>query len=164
VSSVANAATGQSPSEPPALDATLKHQPNGHRRGGAPFGNANRTTHGLKGSKLPPGCGNEENHVQALVRRIRRDWEAKNGRMTVYVESVLQRVRRAEVSARLAARWLRIEGDKLPIAERMRLLEIQTTSADTIEKCLRQLGLDGGKAASDPWAALDVSQTGGPAQ
>lgn len=143
------AAPASTPIEPPA-----KQQP--RKRGGAPHGNANAATHGMKGSKFPPGANREQATVLAIVRAAKAACESQNGHpVTVHQNAVLHRLRRAATKDRLAARWLRLEADKLTIEQRMALTDAMSDAAEAIEKCLRQLGLDGrqGQAPAADWSA-----------
>jgi hypothetical protein len=130
--------------------------PTAGKKGGAPRGNENNLRHGLRGSRFPKGAKSDESHVHRLVLAVRAAYAAKHGReLDLYAETVLMRIRRAETSARLAARWLRKEGDGLPLAERTTLLNLQTAAGDTIERCMKLLKLDIDAAPDDPWAVLN---------
>jgi hypothetical protein len=149
----ASPAIGQG--EPSATQPASKSD---HRRG-PPAGNSNATKSGLRGSKLPKGCVREEGHIHNLIRRVRAEYEARHGGpMTAHADAILHRLRRAATRDRLSARWLRIEHDNLTIEQRMALVDASSAAADTIEKCLRQLGLDEAAAEADPWAVLDNRQ------
>jgi hypothetical protein len=125
-------------------------------RPGAPRGNSNRTSHGMKGSKLPPGCRADEGKIHQDVRRIKAEYEAKHGPMGTHADAILHRIRRALTRDRLAARWLRKEAEKLTIEQRLALTGEMAAAAETIEKCVRQLGLDADSDRDhhDPLAAL----------
>src|SRR5581483_7162882 len=138
-----------------ALDGE-RQPPRTRNRGGAPKGNKNRTTHGLKGSQLPPKCIRDQFTIRQIVNAVIDACEARHGHaITVHQSAIIHRIRRAATRDRLAARWLRLEGDKLPIEQRMALTEQMEAAAETIEKCLRLLKLDtADAAAADPFAKL----------
>lgn len=144
-------------SPPVAQPSTGTANSKPRKSGGAPSGNSNATTHGLKGSKFPPGAIREQTTVRAIVLAAKAACEAKHGHpVTVHQMAVLHRLRRAATKDRLSARWLRLEAATLTIEQRIALVEAQESSAETIEKCLRQLGLDGaGAATPDLWAKVD---------
>jgi hypothetical protein len=164
-SDVRAACTDSSQNPPPAAAMTgtnghAAHPPQsataigGKSRGGAPRHNSNASKGGLRGSKLPPGCRGEANHIQGFCRRVKAEYEGKHGPMTAHAESILHRLRRAATKDRLAARWLRMEAATLTIEQRLQLTDAMAAASDTIEKCLRLLKLDAEHSTADPMAAL----------
>jgi hypothetical protein len=76
----------------------------------------------------------------------------RDGSTTIYQEAVLQSAVRHETRALLAARWLRKEGEKLKLPDRIALLGTISSATDSRDKCLEKLGLDKDLTAN----ALDV--------
>ncbi len=124
--------------DPSPSNATAKA---GRSRGGAPRGNVNAARHGLRGSGFPKGAKADYLEVLRNVSEIRDAYEASHGPAGPYADALLHRIRRALTRDRLAARWLRLEADKLSLEQRLSLTEVMNTAAETIEKCMRQLGL-----------------------
>src|SRR5580704_6418392 len=89
---------------------------------GAPVGNANAMRHGLRSIRLPGRC----RYLELATFRIRRELEdaclSKFGEVSVRSAAFIQSICRHEVRSSLAARWLRLEGEKLPIEQRLALL------------------------------------------
>jgi hypothetical protein len=54
----------------------------------------------------------------------------------------------------LLLRWLRIEGDKLPVLDRATLLDKIGNATDSRDRCLKLLGLDALSKPVDPWASI----------
>ena len=73
-------------------------------------------------------------------------------------EALINRAITALKRARLCARWLRREGDALPLERRIELLDREAAAADTFAKAVAGLGL-GDQA--DPWAQIDAPAPGG---
>lgn len=146
----------------PPIDATQQR--------GAPTGNQNRVSSGLRrssglpGSKLPRGCGRVETHVSDLIDRTRAAWRAKHGDapMPLAAEVLVKQIRRAEERDRLAAKQLKdgtdLKGTPLTFDQQERLQAAQEAAGKLIEACLRKLGLgvEPVDAAADPWAALSL--------
>lgn len=135
------------PCEPDARQARAKGP-------GAPRGNANAAAHGLRGSKLPPGCKHEESAVYRFRAFVREALFATHGEVDLYREALLASAVRHEMRALLAARWLRKEGDKLPLSERLALLATVSSATDARDKALKSMGLDKQAGDSDPWRSL----------
>ncbi|MEQ8787144.1 MAG: hypothetical protein RIC55_12635 [Pirellulaceae bacterium] len=119
-------------------------------RPGAPTGNRNATRHGLRGSGLPPGCSYLASQLTTFRRYLRGLVAERQGNVSIYAEAVIQSACRHEKRALLSARWLRIEGDRLNIDQRSKLLRDEATATDARDKCLAALGLD---RQIDPWDA-----------
>lgn len=123
-------------------------------RGGAPFGNRNsKTLHGLRATRLPPGCNYLEGQLSAFRRYVRDELESRHGGQTsIYQEALLQSALRHEQRALLAARWLRKEGGDLKLEQRLQLLATISAATDSRDKCLDKLGLD----KADAHQTIDV--------
>lgn len=113
--------------------------------------NQNATKHGLRASGLPRGCAYLESQLTAFRRYVRSEMQ-RDGSTTIYQEAVLQSAVRHETRALLAARWLRKEGEKLKLPDRIALLGTISSATDSRDKCLEKLGLDKDLTAN----ALDV--------
>ena len=120
---------------------------------GAPLANKNATKHGLRASGLPPGCTYVQGQISAFRRYVRNEL----GQLSLWQEATLQSAIRHETRALLAARWLRLNEDKLSIAERLNLLKTISDATDRRDKCLAAIGLDGKPA--NPWEVLDVQSS-----
>jgi len=149
------------PSPVPSSTApTTAPTTNDHRRGGAPRGNANRTRHGLRGTKLPPAAKAEERKLETFRGWLRETLQADGRTIDLATAATMQACERHERGALLALRWLRVEHDKLSLAERLQLLETIARATTARDKALARLGLrinasdDGG---SDLWASLRQS-------
>ena len=134
-------------------------------RGGAPLGNKNRTRHGLRASSLPAGCSYIEAQLASFRRYVHELVAARDGGVSIYQEATLQSACRHEQRALLAARWLRVDFDKLNVDQRVSLTRDISNATDARDKCLKALGLDG--KPDDALAALysvtldDEGQTNG---
>lgn len=124
----------------------------------APAKNRNAYRHGLRSSQVSdPGVNNQ---LRAFRRSCREELTGADGSLTLATEALLQSLVRHEAKALLAARWLRIEGDKLPIDQRLDLLNTVTNATADRDKLLTRLGIgtDGKSTpAEDFWSQLDSS-------
>ncbi len=112
-------------------------------RGGGPRANSNRTTHSLRGSKLPA----DAKHIERAVSRLREDVEAavmvRDGSVGLYAAAVTQSICRHEARARLLLRWLRHpDASGLSIPERATLLSQLSDATTKRDACMKVLGLD----------------------
>jgi len=131
-------------------------------RGGAPAGNRNRMQSGLSAVRgwltigsLPKGAS----YIRRTLGRMRTELEsavlAMHGEITPYHAALIQSATRHEARSMLAGRWLRLEGAKASLADRLSLLATVTNASDARDKCLEKLGLDK-RPGANPWAALDA--------
>jgi hypothetical protein len=111
-------------------------------KGGAPKGNRNSIRHGLRASSLPPGCSYLDGQLRSLRKGLRREIKRQHGDISLVHEASLQSALRHETRALLAARWLRIGGDELPLEQRLSLLAAISTATDARDRCLKLLRLD----------------------
>lgn len=115
----------------------------------------NARTHGLRSSEV--GDKAIENLARAQRKAFRDSVLTLHGEVTPYHEAVLQSAIRHETRARLAAKWLRKEGDGLSLAERLSLTAAISQATDARDKCLKLVGLDRSLKTLDPWDTLDES-------
>lgn len=111
-------------------------------KGGAPQGNRNSIRHGLRASSLPPGCSYLDGQLRSLRKGLRREIKRTHGDVSLLHEAAVQSALRHETRALLAARWLRLGGDKLPLEQRLSLLAAISTATDARDRCFKSLGLD----------------------
>lgn len=124
-------------------------------RSGAPKGNANAQRHGLRGSKLPKGCQYIENAVNNLRRQVESAVIAKHGRTNVVSAAAINSILKWERHGMLAAHWLRKEGEKLSVSERLQFSREIATASDNRDRALRSLELD--VETADEWSALNIT-------
>ena len=130
----------------PTEDVNANHDSAAKKRGraGAPRGNFNGMRHGLKASKLPPKCKGEEREIYFLRQEIFAELVTIHGSpdaIPLLSLALLQSLVRHEQRCRLAARWLRLQGDSLPLAERLSLLDTISKATDARDRCLERAGL-----------------------
>jgi hypothetical protein len=125
-------------------------------RGGAPKGNVNRGKAFLRSTKWPTEAKADEGATLAIRVDVVEALEAKHGSpLPPAMFALVATLVRHEKRARLAERWLRVE-KALPLADRLRLLDVIGAATESRDKVLRQLGLEvvPGSSATDPWAGL----------
>jgi len=110
--------------------------------GGGQPGNRNRTKHGLRAVRSPKGCSWIDSSLTAFRRYVQDEILSRDGGATLYQEALLQSACRHEQRAMLAARWLRVGGDSLPLSEKLALTKAVCDATDARDKCLDRLGLD----------------------
>jgi hypothetical protein len=125
------------------------------RKAGAPAGNSNRVTHGLRASRLPDGNKFIEGQVASFRRQLWAELEASYGvgNVPLMAQALVQSCCRHEQKALLAARWLRKEDSKLSPEQRLAFLNANTAASEARDKCLRSLGLNLGLMRAAPSAA-----------
>src|SRR5438105_2024522 len=109
---------------------------------GARPGNMNARRHGMRSSKLPPGCEYIEKRVLSLRRRVEQAVIEAKGRITFVDAATINSIARWEQHGLLAAFWLRKQIDKLSAADRLRFSEAIAKAGDNRDKNIKQLGLD----------------------
>jgi hypothetical protein len=114
----------------------------------APMGNQNRTRHGLRSTRLPDGCRYLEKATYRMREQLERECVTRFGSLDIRQAGLIQSAGRHEVRASLAARWLRVEGDRLGISDRLALLREMGNATNARDKAIEKLGLD--VPASEP--------------
>ncbi len=138
------------PKQDPAKEATPAHFGKGQPahfcgkpgRSGPPKGSANNLRHGMKGSKLPPGCKYIESRVNALRRTVEEAVIEVKGEVGLVDAAAINSILKWERHGLLAAHWLRHQIDKLSATERLKFSEAIAKASDSRDKSLRTLGLD----------------------
>lgn len=113
-------------------------------RGGAPQGNKNRISHGLRANRLPDGCASVQGELNAFRRLLLDQLESIHGRGAIPLSVMidLQEVMRHEACARLAARWLRMLGEAAPLDDRQKMTREIRDSTKARAAALARLGID----------------------
>ena len=123
-------------------------------RRGAPLNNSSSMRHGLRATKLPPGCS----YIAKESNRFRRDVEAAvidvHGEMDIYRTALVNSAMKWEQVSRLASRWLAIDHDELAPDQRLKFAMDAAKASDNRDRCLRLLRLDE-EPGADPWATID---------
>jgi hypothetical protein len=104
--------------------------------------NQNATRHGMRGSKLPPGCKYIELQVNSLRRQIEEAVMAAKGEITITDAAAINSILKWERHGKLANHWLRKECDKLSASDRLRFSEAIAKASDYRDRNIRLLGLD----------------------
>jgi hypothetical protein len=127
---------------------------------GAPANNRNALKSGVRSfilGRFPTGGSWVARQCHWLRRELRRDVTARDGSTSTYSEAVICSAIVHEGRRLLLARWLRLEGDKLPVSERANLLDRIGKASDARDACLEKLGLHRRlDAGNDPLACLDA--------
>lgn len=124
---------------------------------GAPIGNRNRIASGLRSfvlGRYPRGCSYVARQGHLLRRQLRDAVTESAGGTNVWSEAVIASACQHECRRLLLLRWLRIEGDALPVLDRATLLDRIGQATDSRDRCLKLLRLDI-RPDDDPWASLD---------
>lgn len=117
----------------------------GKRPPGAPRGNRNRIAHGACSfaiGKMPAGASYVGRLVQWLRRTLRQAVVERHGATDVHSEAVIASACIHEGRRLLLARWLRLEGDALPLLDRAGLLDRIGNASTARDRCIERLGLD----------------------
>jgi hypothetical protein len=120
---------------------------------GAPRGNRNAIRSGLQSfalGKYPKGCAYVARQCHLLRRQLRDAVTKQDGSTTVWSEAVIASACQHEGRRLLLIRWLRKEGDSLPVLDRASLLERIGAATNARDRALKMLGLDL-RHAIDPW-------------
>jgi hypothetical protein len=129
-------------------------------RRGPGFGNRNALKSGVRSfvlGRFPAGGTWIARQCHWLRAELRRDVTARDGSTGTYSEALIASACVHEGRRLLLARWLRIEGDKLPVSERANLLDRIGKASDARDVCLEKLGLHRRvDSMADPLACLDA--------
>jgi hypothetical protein len=144
---------------------------------GAPRGNRNRITSGLRSfvlGRYPPGCSYIARHGHLLRRQLREAVTTQEGSTNVWSEAVIASACQHECRRLLLLRWLRLadepqtirkssmkdglavaitEAKGLGIMDKAALLDKIGQATDARDRCLKVLRLDTRRDAS-PWDDL----------
>jgi hypothetical protein len=127
------------------------------KKRGAPKGNSNATTSGLRGSKLPKAARSEEiklHSLRALLRRL----AAQEGQQSDATELTIQAALRHETTALLALRWLRLESEGMGIDTRLNLLATVAKATEARDRAIARLGIGGPSADSERDIYADLAK------
>jgi hypothetical protein len=132
------------------------------KKGGAPPKNRNRTTTGIRGfmvtGSLPKGASYVRRVLSEFRQQLLADVTEATGSVSTYGVALIQSATRLECKSLLAGRWLKLEGEKLSVAERMNLVNQIADATLARDRILEKLGLAGKFAAnadsSDPLEGL----------
>lgn len=128
-------------------------------KGGAPAGNANHFSTGLRGALTLGSVPKRYSYVRKIAGRFRREVEtaalAVHGSLGLLELAYAQSATRHELRCLYAMRALRDGADDLLLADRLRLMDTIGNATDSRDKCLQRLGLDTRREDRDPWAIID---------
>lgn len=119
-----------------------KHYCGKKGRSGPKKGSCNAIRHGLTGNKLPPKCEYIEHRINKLRRTVEQALMEVKGEINIIDAANINSILKWERHGQLAARWLRLEADKLSPGDRLRFSEAIAKASDNRDKAIRQLGLD----------------------
>lgn len=127
-------------------------------------GNKHAGKHFLRATDWPADAKTDAEPARGMRRDVLKALRTKHGvtsnrQLPQHALALVGTLYRHEKRCRLAERWLRIEKN-LPLADRLRLLEIIGAATESRDKVLERLGLateDKAGPASD-WAAMLASQ------
>lgn len=118
--------------------------------------NANAQKHGVNSflalGRLPRGASYIRRNLNGLGAKLTADVREKYGAVSSLHAALIQSALRHEARAMLLQRWLRLEGNGLPLLERMALVKGICDASDSRDKCIGRLGID--TPADDPWGLL----------
>lgn len=117
---------------------------------GAPVGNQNRLTHGLRSKrsggfllgKLPPGCAHLKRATDTMRRLLEAAVMGTRGAITLTDEATIQTAARAERHSLYCGRLLAEGGDSLKFEVRMKLSAEVVRGSESRDKAIRELKLD----------------------
>ena len=130
---------------------------------GAPKGNSNgrgNCRHGLKAGKLPKDARYIEHQMNNLRRQLEDAVMQAKGEVGLLDAASIQTAVKWERHGALALRWLRLEGDKLRLTERLTFSREIARASTERDRALALLGLDR-DVTQDAWSVLDVAATDG---
>jgi hypothetical protein len=116
--------------------------------------------HGLRASGLPSGCSYLEGQLREFRRYLHAEL-AERGIEGTYPEALTQSAVRHETRALLASRWLRREGEALPLQERLSILATISAATDARDRCLEKLGIDRPPGPAQ-WPTITINATPSP--
>lgn len=132
---------------------------------GAPAGNVNGLTHGMRSSddvmnvrfnlgKLPPMLKRIERAVNLFRRAIESAVVDAHGSVGVYHAALVQSAARLEARALMAQRWLRLNIEELDMNEKLACSKAIAEASTARDKCLERLGLH--QTKGNAWDDLSV--------
>lgn len=145
----------------PAADSASAPIParNGRAKTGAPAGNTNAQAHGvwsfLALGRLPKGASYIRRLMGELRTQLERCVVQVHGQVSLGHAATITTVCRHEGRALLLSRYLATEGDALPIAQRVPILEAIGRATDSRDKAIAALDIDR-DATADAWAQYDA--------
>lgn len=110
--------------------------------------------HCLTAGKLPRHLAYIENKLNAFRRHVESLVMDTKGTIDITDAMLINSALKWERHGRLAQHWLRQEGDKLKVAERLRFSEVIAKASDCRDKAIDKLKLNAPQKA--PWEALVV--------
>lgn len=129
------------------------------KKTGAPRGNRNRVTHGLRMPQagLPKGASFINRICNEARRLIEKAVAEANGEIGVYAAACIQSAIRWERHAQLSARWLRLNCATFTPEQFLAYSREIARASSERDKCLEKLGLDK-RATADVWATFDATR------
>lgn len=128
------------------------------RGGGAPKLNRNHLgpgTHAFINGRWPAGASWVSRQGHQLRKALRAAVVEMDGATSIYAEATINSCVIHDSRRLLLQRWLRLEGDALPLTERAAILDRIGKATDARDNCLKALRLDRRPEQFDPWAELD---------
>lgn len=129
-------------------------------RPGAPAGNTNHVAHGLYGVGLPKGAQRVGRRINAFRRSLCEAVEEAAGRIDLHAAATIDSACQWLRHGLLAARWLRLEHDRLTLDQRLTFSREVAKAATERDRCIRQLHLDKPLGAFDA-ASIYIDQPTG---
>lgn len=114
-------------------------------KGGAPRGNRNALrsgVHTFTTGKYPRGASYIARTLRLFQNICRHLVIESQGHLNIIMEAAISSAATHEGRRLLMSRWLRLEGDSLPVLDRATLLDRIGAAADARDRALRTLGLD----------------------
>ena len=139
-----------------ALVKSIERAPNRLRKPGAPKENLNGAKHYLSAGGWPADATHDRRLVAKFGRVLRDEVLAAGGKLDIMTGATIQTVLRWERHARLAARWLRREGEKMEPAERLHFSKEVAMASERRDKAMRLLRI-GEKPGGFDWPTVDAS-------
>jgi hypothetical protein len=123
-------------------------------KGGAPRGNQNSVTNGLRMRlpATPPGCGHIARELRGMNVWLENAVVDSGGILDGVKKSRIRRALAGHRKAALAARYLRLNGSTMSPDQYLAFINAQDTGEAERDRALAKLGID--KAAVDPLDAL----------
>lgn len=128
-------------------------------------GGPNHVTHGLYGSGLPRGAQRVGRRLNEFRRSLCEAVEARAGEIDLHAAATIDSAAQWQRHALLAARWLRLEHDKLAPADRLAFSREVAKASTERDRCIRLLGLqqpatafDAARAYDEPITLADVPE------
>jgi len=138
---------------------TTPTEPN---KGGAPRGNANRLTHGVRSylaiGRLPKGASYIRRTLGLLRTAIESAVQEAHGEISIVSAALVQSAIRHEARCALLTRYLRDHDDSLTLSDRLGVLKQIGDATDSRDRCLRGLDLPS-KRNANIWETLYEEQS-----